>query len=104
MIDELAAAIRNEELDIVCDQTIGELRTFVRKDNGRMTGSPHDDRVISLAIANQMLKYVWLPEYDAGAPIPTNSLIWWEQFLMTEESPGKVALGAYNVRNSSNIR
>jgi len=51
-----------------------------------------------------MLKYVWLPEYDAGAPIPTNSLIWWEQFLMTEESPGKVALGAYNVRNSSNIR
>jgi len=104
MIDELAAAIREESLEILCSMTIGELRTYVRKDNGRMTGSPHDDRVISLAIANQMLKYVWLPEYDAGTPIPTNSLIWWEQFLMTEESPGRVPISSYNVRNRSNMR
>jgi len=68
-----------------------------------MAGSPHDDRVISLAIANQMLKFVWLPEYDAGAPVPTNSLVWWEQFLLREESPAKTPLGAYNTRNSNHL-
>lgn len=103
MIDELAAVLRSEELGVFCSRTIAELRTFVRKQNGKMSGSPHDDRVISLAIANQMLKYVWLPEYDAGAPVPTNSLIWWEQFIMTEQAPSKAPLGAYNVRNTAHL-
>jgi len=103
MIDELAAVIRTENIGLFCSNTIGELRTFVRKSNGKMAGSPHDDRVISLAIANQMLKFVWLPEYDAGAPVPTNSLVWWEQFLLREESPAKTPLGAYNTRNSNHL-
>jgi hypothetical protein len=103
MIDELAAAIRNEELDICCEHTIGELRTFVRKENGRMSGSPHDDRVISLAIANQMLKFVWLPEYYVGENIPRNSLAWWEQFLQKPETPVSQPMGAYNVRHGAGI-
>ena len=41
-----------------------ELRTFVRDDAGKMTGSPFDDRTISLSIANQMIKYVWLKQYE----------------------------------------
>jgi hypothetical protein len=103
MIDELAAAIRNEDLDICCEHTIGELRTFVRKENGRMSGSPHDDRVISLAIANQMLKFVWLPEYYVGENIPRNSLAWWEQFLQKPETPASQPMGAYNVRHGAGI-
>jgi hypothetical protein len=50
------------------------------KSNGKMHGSPHDDRVMSLAITNQMLKYVWLPEFtdhDLGAK-EKMSLDWWE--------------------------
>ena len=62
-IDELNANLRDGALDLKCEYTIAELKTFVRDDNGATHGSPHDDRVMSLAIANQMLKYVWLPEY-----------------------------------------
>ncbi len=62
-IDELSAGIRDGGVTIKCEYTIAELKTFVRDDNGQTHGSPHDDRVMSLAIANQMLKYVWLPEY-----------------------------------------
>jgi hypothetical protein len=103
MIDELAAAIRNEDIDICCEFTLGELRTFVRKENGKMTGSPHDDRVISLAIANQMLKYVFMPEYYVGENIPRNSLAWWEQFLVRDTTPKSQPLGAYNVRHGADI-
>ena len=103
MIDELSAAVRNDDLDLCCEYTIGELRTFVRKENGRMSGSPHDDRVISLAIANQMLKYVWLPEYYVGEEIPRNSLAWWERFLISDDAPASQPMGAYNVRHGSGI-
>lgn len=103
MIDELSASMRNEELDLACENTIAELRTFVRKENGRMQGSPHDDRVISLAIANQMLKFVYLPEYYAGEQIPRNSLAWWEQFLKQDVTPANQPLGAYNVRHGAGI-
>jgi hypothetical protein len=103
MIDELAAAIRNEDIDICCEFTIGELRTFVRKESGKMSGSPHDDRVISLAIANQMLKYVYLPEYYVGENIPRNSLAWWEQFLVGDTAPSSQPIGAYNVRHGADV-
>lgn len=98
MIDELAAVIRDNSLVIYCHKSIAELRLFVRKQNGRMSGSPHDDRVISLAIANQMLKYVWLPEYMPSNAPPKNSLVWWEKFLVTDDGPGKVPIGSHNVR------
>ena len=62
-IDELGREIRTGDLAIPCAETIAELRTFVREGNGRMHGSPYDDRTMSLAIAVQMLKHAWLPEY-----------------------------------------
>jgi hypothetical protein len=43
-------------LRLCVKSTIAELRTFIREQNGKMHGSPHDDRVMSLAIANQMLE------------------------------------------------
>lgn len=63
MIDELARAIREQDIVVECAATLGELRTYVRDERGAMSGSPHDDRVMSLAIANQMLGYAWAPEY-----------------------------------------
>jgi hypothetical protein len=101
MIDELVAAIRNEDIVLVCSKTIAELRTFVRKSNGRMNGSPYDDRTISLAIANQMLKYVWLPEYQNPNIVPRNSLAWWEGHIMGVQTVQKVPLCAHNVRTAS---
>jgi hypothetical protein len=100
-IDELSAAIRNDELTIYCYKTIGELRTYVRKDNGKTSGSPHDDRTMSLAIANQMLKYVWLSEYRGDTPVPKNSLLWWEQHLFSEQGTAKMPIGAHNIRGDT---
>ena len=96
-IDELGAAIRNEEIGLYCAKTIGELRTFVREDNGKMHGSPHDDRVMSLAIANQMLHYVWLPEYLPNNAPPKGSLLWFERFIPVQVNE-KRAIGSFNSR------
>jgi hypothetical protein len=96
-IDELAAAIRNEDLYIPCEKTIAELRTFVREANGKMHGSPHDDRVMSLAIANQMLKHVWLPEYQVELSPPKLSIAWFEMMGRPEAEP-RQAIGSFNVR------
>jgi hypothetical protein len=100
-IDELSAAMRTDTIQIYDRQTIAELRTFVRKENGKMNGSPHDDRVISLAIANQMLKYVWLPEYRPVDKPPQNSLMWWEKHIIGGRSAKKTPIGAHNVRNQT---
>lgn len=98
LIDELNAALRDSSIELYDGHTIAELRTFVRKENGKMAGSPHDDRVISLAIAVQMLKYVWLPEYRSDFKPPTNSLMWWEQHIYGGMPATKTFLGAHNVR------
>jgi hypothetical protein len=63
MIDDLSAEIRDESLGIYDKRTIAELKTFVRDEKGHMHGSPHDDTVMALAIANQMRKFVFMPEY-----------------------------------------
>lgn len=100
-IDELAAAVRDREIDLSDGRTIQELISFVRATNGKMHGSPHDDRVMSLAIGWQMLKYVWLPEYRSEAPTPKYSLSWFEKLIISDEEPFKrVPLGAHNARNS----
>jgi hypothetical protein len=62
-IDELGREIRDGGVQLFDADTPGELRTFVREGNGRMHGSPFDDRTMALAIAVQMLKHAWLPEY-----------------------------------------
>ena len=63
MIDDLSMALRNQELILKDQHTIAELRTYVRNERGGMSGSPHDDRVMALALANQMRKYAFIPEY-----------------------------------------
>jgi hypothetical protein len=97
-IDELAGAIRNGDLYIPCERTLAELRTFVRESSGKMHGSPHDDRVMSLAIANQMLHYVWQPEYQVSLSPPKFSLAWFDQFKH-DTGPERTAIGSFNVRS-----
>lgn len=67
MIDELIRSLRfdatkDAEITVNDDGTLGELRTFVRDLNGKMHGSPYDDQVIALAIANQMRKHFFSRE------------------------------------------
>ena len=80
MIGELAEALRPDgKLTLWCEETLAELRTYVRNDRGKMGGSPFDDRVVSLAIATQMLKYVWFVEFQPKREPPPGSFAWWER-------------------------
>jgi hypothetical protein len=96
-IDELAKALRDDDIILYDDKTIAELRTFVREDNGKTHGSPHDDRVMSLAIANQMLKHVWLTEYMPNLAAPKYSFAWFAEQIQPEKHE-KFVLGSYNTR------
>ena len=63
LIDDLGMAIRNNELQLLDRYTVAELRSYVRNERGTMSGSPHDDRVMALALSNQMRQYAFMPEY-----------------------------------------
>lgn len=80
MIDELAIYIR-ERLGKINDRlTIAELFTFIIKDDGKVEAQDgcHDDRVISLAIAIQMLKH---QKYMEELLTPTAPIGSWEYEL-----------------------
>jgi hypothetical protein len=59
MLDSLAEGVRNATIEIPSADTVREMFTFVRGDEGRPEAQEgtHDDRVISLAIAKQMTRY-----------------------------------------------
>lgn len=78
MIIELGRALREDLIDIRDEHTLAELRTYVRDEKAQMHGSPHDDRVMSLAIAVQMLDYAGAS--DMGLPIQKDNRYtfdWW---------------------------
>jgi hypothetical protein len=72
LLDELAAVIRTEEAWLVDADTIGEMFTFVRGENGRAEAQngAHDDRVLSAALALQVAHYV----YPAALAVPPQAL------------------------------
>lgn len=111
MIDELNEALRNS-MELLDKETVAELRTFTRDEKGKMSGSPFDDRTISLAIANQMLKYVWLEQFDVKDDRPPpGSFGAWEKALYgnsfselisgnrRKDRPKRERIGGNSVRN-----
>tara|TARA_R110002020_G_scaffold132420_5_gene295701 strand:- start:14308 stop:14973 length:666 start_codon:yes stop_codon:yes gene_type:complete len=76
MIDDLGMALKNDELILRCEHTIAELRTFTRNERGGMSGSPYDDRVMALALANQMRKFAFVPEFVEKVD-DTFTFDWW---------------------------
>lgn len=104
MIDQLNASLRNGELYVFDEGTRQELLTYVRKPDGGTEGSPHDDRVISLAIANEMRRHVWQVRQDKPQlSIPKGSFAWeMEQMRKDEREQNMSArvLGRHNVRPS----
>lgn len=57
LCSDLDEANRKKELLIVSEETVREMRSFVKKPDGKLMGGndKKDDRVMSLAIANKML-------------------------------------------------
>tara|TARA_R110001606_G_scaffold112169_6_gene238874 strand:- start:5154 stop:6752 length:1599 start_codon:yes stop_codon:yes gene_type:complete len=95
-VDELNKAVRDGELVLYDSDTIAEMRTFVRDMNGRMHGSPHDDRVMSLAICQQGIKYVHLRQYKPESPIVVGSMKWHrhQMGVKDEETPKNDFVGS----------
>ena len=83
-IDELNRALRDGELTSWDIETHAELRTYIREGDGKMHGSPHDDRVMALAIATQMLKYVWLREFQPVTTPPPGTFGYFERMMFGE--------------------
>lgn len=98
MIDDLVKVVRDNDLILPCAATISELRTFVRDEKGKMHGSPHDDRVISLSIANQMTAYVHSSE-QREEHNDYWTLNYFRKMLVDENKSAK--LGSLNVRRAS---
>lgn len=99
MIDDLSSALRNNELQINDRNTVGELRTYVRNDRGSMSGSPYDDRVMALALANQMRKYAYEPEY---APEVDDywTVDWFARLGNVSDASSPYNIGSYTVRGT----
>jgi hypothetical protein len=90
-VDELNMALREDACVLWDAETLSELRTFVRDDAGKMSGSPFDDRTISLSIANQMIKYVWLKQYEPERQPGPGTMGWYERQLYGDDVLRKIA-------------
>ena len=99
LVGDLEKALRTGTVVLRDAETIKELITYVRDEKGATNGSPFDDQVISLGIANQMVQYIHNPEYVQAQSAPTKS---WDWFLERElEMSGTEVerMGASNVRS-----
>jgi hypothetical protein len=97
-IDELNKEIRDGGITVPDAETIAELKTFVREGNGKMHGSPYDDRVMAFAIACQMLKYAWLVEYRPNVEPGPGTMGWLEKRMYRSEGRKRVPIGAHQLR------
>jgi hypothetical protein len=100
MIDNLNRALRDDSLHIMDSNTISELKGYVRMDNGSMAGSPHDDRVVSLAIAEQMRQYSFTPEAQSTQS-DYWSFDWWMRQAHSDEQE-RLVIGSLSRRNGTN--
>jgi hypothetical protein len=103
-IDELNKSLRDDELHLFDSECHTELRSYIREGDGKMHGSPHDDRVMALSIANQMLKYVFLREYQPITEPPPGTWGWLERQLfgrLDKDAPSKerTPIGSRYVRS-----
>ena len=100
LIDDLGMALRNEELQIFDRYTMAELRTYVRSSRGSMGGSPHDDRVMALALANEMRQYAFMPEY-APAANDYWTVDWFARMVMNDsDDEDALRIGAHTMRGT----
>lgn len=98
LISDLVAILREGQLDMPCPKTISELRSFVRDPDGKMHGSPHDDRVMSLAIAVQMIEMASSPEQQPPTGPPIGSFDWHARRLIESSKPEPWVIGRSNTR------
>lgn len=98
MIDGLNTALRDNTLEhLNSAETIAELKTYIKDDKGRTNGQPYDDRVISLAIAVQMLQFSKSPE-KSEKKSDKYSDDWWFRQGEKQKPAGEWRIGEHSVR------
>lgn len=77
MVDGLRQVVREGDLIINEEETIDEMISFVKHEDGELaaTSGKHDDRVMSLAIAVEMAKHAYKKAVIRKAPTPKKILI-----------------------------
>lgn len=90
MIEELRRSLHDKTTIVYDEETMVELKTYVRDGKGGMNGSPFDDRVVSLAIANQMRKWVFAREYEKPKEDTEWTWEWWRDKIETEKEAQEV--------------
>ena len=100
LIDDLSSALRAGELTLFDESTLAALRTFVRNARGSMAGSPFDDRVIAVALANEMRKYAYAPEFVQKVD-DYWTVDWFRRLAEREPSDGsELQIGVHSVRGT----
>tara|TARA_R100001086_G_C11632384_1_gene202068 strand:+ start:172 stop:372 length:201 start_codon:yes stop_codon:yes gene_type:complete len=65
-----------------------------------MNGSPHDDRVMALALSNEMRQYAFMPEY-AQKVDDYWTVDWWRRLIVDDEpKDDALRIGAHTVRGT----
>ena len=98
LIDDLGMALRSDELIIHDRYTLAELRTYTRNERGSMSGSPHDDRVMALALANEMRQYAFMPEFAVKVD-DYWTVDWFARMVKRDENPAG-RIGSHTVRGT----
>jgi hypothetical protein len=98
LIDDLGMALRSDELKIHDRHTLAELRTYVRNERGTMSGSPHDDRVMALALANEMRQYAYMPEFTKK--VDDYWTVDWFSRLVKPEETDDMHIGKHSMRGT----
>ena len=94
IINELDEAMRNGEVILHEHETFVELRGYVRDERGSMGGSPFDDRVMALALANHGRQHVHLREAEDEKTDDYMSFAWWRRQGEPDDSD-RLVVGAH---------
>jgi hypothetical protein len=99
IISQLDEAIRGDDIVVHEAESFTELKGYVRDEAGRMGGSPFDDRVMALALANHGRAFMHLREPEDVKRDDYMTWDWWAR-LGQDDSDGKLVVGRHARRVS----
>lgn len=96
IVTNLDEALRNGDLAVLEDETITELTGFVRDDRGVMGGSPFDDRVMALALAQHGRAFLHQRQKERKVADDYMTGGWWRRLLQQHDAEaGKMVVGTH---------
>jgi hypothetical protein len=102
IVDGVTEVIRDGTIEFRDAATIQELKTFVREGDGKMHGSPWDDRTMSFAIGVHMIQFAFLHEFVVEQKPGPGTMGYFEEYLYSMNKPIEMdAVGSHSYRRSA---